>query len=161
MPVPDFVLALRTHVGHSPLWLPAVTAVVLRGDEVLLIQRSDSLAWTPVTGIVDPGEQPAVAAAREVAEETGVRVEIESLAWVNASGLTVHVNGDEVYYLDHLFRCRYLSGTAHVADEESVEVAWFPLKQLPPMDPVYQERIGCAVEGHPKTRFEHDMAEAT
>jgi 8-oxo-dGTP pyrophosphatase MutT (NUDIX family) len=102
MPVPEFVIALRRHVGHAPLWLPAVTAVVLRDDDVLLIRRSDTLAWTPITGILDPGEQPAVGAVREVAEETGVLVEVESLAWVRASGLSVHVNGDEAYYLDHL-----------------------------------------------------------
>ena len=39
---------------------------------MLLVKRSDNGAWTPVTGIVDPGEEPAVAAAREALEETGV-----------------------------------------------------------------------------------------
>ena len=58
MPTPDFVLALREKVGTALLWLPAVTAVVLRGQEVLLVRRADTGAWTPVTGIVDPGEQP-------------------------------------------------------------------------------------------------------
>lgn len=154
MPVPDFVLALRQHIGHHPLWLPAVTAVVVRDEEVLLVRRSDNQAWTPVTGIVDPGEQPAVSAAREVAEETGVRVEVERLAWVNATGLTVHTNGDEVYYLDHLFRCRYISGTAHVADDESIDVAWFTATDLPPMGLVYRERIACALGADSETRFE-------
>ena len=63
-PVPDFVVDIRRKIGHDPLWLPAVTAVVRRGDEVLLVERSDNGRWTPVTGIVDPGEEPAVAAAR-------------------------------------------------------------------------------------------------
>ena len=108
MTVPDYVLALRHHVGHAPLWLPGVTAVGLRDDEVLLVRRSDDLTWTPVTGIVDPGEQPAVAASREVTEESGVHVEVERLAWVNATSLVVHVNGDQAYYLDHLFRCSYV-----------------------------------------------------
>jgi len=154
MPVPDFVLALRKHIGHSPLWIPAVTAVVMRGDEILLVRRIDNLAWTPITGIVDPGEQPAVAAVREVAEETGVTVEARSLAWVNAGDLTVHANGDEVYYLDHLFRCRYVSGTAHVADDESVDVAWFSTTDLPTMSLVHQNRIACALEDQAETRFE-------
>ena len=155
MTVPDYVLALRTHIGHAPLWLPGVTAVVLRDDEVLLVQRSDDLTWTPVTGIVDPGEQPAVAASREVAEETGVHVEVERLAWVNATSLVVHVNGDQAYYLDHLFRCSYVSGEAHVADDEAVEVAWFPLAELPPMTTMFAERIRCAVDDSERTRFQH------
>ncbi|MGI8994293.1 MAG: NUDIX domain-containing protein, partial [Nocardioidaceae bacterium] len=113
-----------------------VTAVVLRGDDVLLIRRSDTLAWTPIMKILDPGEQPAAGAGREVAEETGVSVEVESLAWVRSTGLSVHMNGDEAYYLDHLFRCRYVSGTAHVTDDECVDVAWFPKADTPHMDAV-------------------------
>ncbi|CAN5152484.1 NUDIX domain-containing protein [soil metagenome] len=154
MPIPDFVTTLRRHIGHSPLWLPAVTAVVMREDDVLLVQRGDNLAWTPVTGIVDPGEQPAAAAAREVAEETGVVVEVETLAWVQATGLTVHANGDEVYYLDHLFRCRYLSGTAQVSDDENVDVAWVAVPDLPAMGALYLDRIACALQGRTATRFE-------
>lgn len=154
MPVPKYVLDLRQHIGHAPLWLPGVTAVVLRGDEVLLVQRSDNLAWTPITGIVDPGEQPAVAVVREVLEETGVQVRVERLAWVNSTPLVVHTNGDKAHYLDHLFRCSYLSGTAHVADDESVAVAWFPLRALPLMAPIYEERIRCAVDDTNRTRFQ-------
>ena len=69
---PDFVLALREKIGHDPLWLTGVTAVVLRDRQVLLVRRSDNGEWTPVTGIVDPGEQPAAAAVREVLEEANV-----------------------------------------------------------------------------------------
>jgi len=68
MPTPDFVLALREKIGTASLWLSGVTAVVVRGDEVLLVRRADTGAWTPVTGIIDPGEEPAVAAVREVEE---------------------------------------------------------------------------------------------
>ena len=71
MPIPDFILEIRALIGHRPLWLPGVTAVVRRGDELLLVQRSDNGAWTPVTGIPEPGEEPAAAALREVLEETG------------------------------------------------------------------------------------------
>ena len=74
MPIPDFVRDLRRHIGTAELWLPGVTAVVRRGDDVLLVQRSDTGEWAPVTGIVDPGEDPGVAARREVLEETGVAV---------------------------------------------------------------------------------------
>jgi 8-oxo-dGTP pyrophosphatase MutT (NUDIX family) len=56
MATPDFVLSLREAVGTAPLWLSGVTAVVTRGDDVLMVRRSDTGAWTPVTGIVDPGE---------------------------------------------------------------------------------------------------------
>ena len=92
MATPDFVLALREKVGHDELWLPGVTAVVLRGSEVLLVRRADSGAWTPVTGIVDPGEEPAVAAAREVLEEADVVARVESLSWVKVIDLVTAGN---------------------------------------------------------------------
>jgi 8-oxo-dGTP pyrophosphatase MutT (NUDIX family) len=69
VPFPTFVLRLRASIGHDPLWLPGVTAVVLHETDVLLVRRSDNGSWAPITGIVDPGEHPAHAAVREVLEE--------------------------------------------------------------------------------------------
>jgi 8-oxo-dGTP pyrophosphatase MutT (NUDIX family) len=124
MPIPDFIVELRAMVGHHPLWLPGVTAVVRRDAELLLVQRADTGAWTPVTGIPDPGEEPAVAAVREVREETGVVVRADRLASTAVHGPIRHVNGDVATYLDLTFACTRLSGEAHVADEESRAVAW-------------------------------------
>ncbi len=73
MPIPEFVVELRRHVGDAVLWLPAVTAVICRDDELLLVRRSDNGTWTPVTGIMDPGEEPAGCAVREAREETAWR----------------------------------------------------------------------------------------
>ncbi len=154
MAIPDFIVELRTQVGHTELWLPGVTAVVRRAGEILLVRRSDDGEWTPITGIVDPGEQPAVTARREVLEETGVTVEVERLVWVNATESVVHPNGDRARYLDHCFSCRYVEGDARVADDESVDVGWFSVEDLPPMRPAFRDRIACTVEGRPETRFE-------
>ncbi|WP_102159607.1 NUDIX hydrolase [Zhihengliuella halotolerans] len=157
MPVPDFILRLRERIGTDPLWLSGVTAVVLRGDgrdEVLLVRRSDNGAWTPVTGIVDPGEHPARTAVREAAEETGVEIEVEALAWVSVTDPVVHVNGDRAQYLDHTFRCRYVSGEPYPADDESTAAGWFRLDELPPMREIYLERIRTAVEHAGSTRLE-------
>jgi ADP-ribose pyrophosphatase YjhB (NUDIX family) len=152
VPVPEFILALRARIGHDLLWLPGVTAVVLNGPDVLLVRRSDNGRWAPVTGIVDPGELPAVAAVREVLEETGVHCTIESLAWVNVAAPVTHVNGDRAQYLDHTFRCHYVSGDPYPADDESVEARWCPITDLPDMKPVLRERIlvAAAHSGPPR-----------
>ena len=78
MPIPDFILELRELVGTRPLPLVGVTAVVIRDHQVLLGRRSDNGALTPVTGIVDPGEEPADAAVREALEEAGVVVRADA-----------------------------------------------------------------------------------
>ena len=113
--------------GDHPLWLPAVTAVVRRGDQVLLVRRSDNGHWTPITGIVDPGEEPAVSAAREALEETGTRIRVDRLVATGAHPEMVHANGDRAAYLDLTFACTWLEGEAHVADDESSDVRWFPV----------------------------------
>lgn len=152
-PVPDFVLAIREKVGHAPLWLPGVTAVVRRGDQVLLVKRADNGQWTPVTGIPDPGEEPAVAAAREALEETGVRIRVDRLASTAVHGEIVHDNGDRATYLDLTFACTWLEGEAHVADDESSDVRWWPLAGLPPMSDVMTARIDAAVADEREARF--------
>ncbi len=153
MPIPDFVLNLREKVGHDLLWLPGVTAVVLDGDHVLLVRRSDNGEWTPVTGIVDPGEHPSRTAAREVLEETGVSCTVEGLVWVNVTRPVVYDNGDRAQYLDHTFRCRYVDGDAHAADDESSEVGWFHLERLPVMEAEFEERIRAAVRHDGQVRW--------
>ncbi|WP_323097925.1 NUDIX domain-containing protein [Intrasporangium sp. YIM S08009] len=152
MPIPPYVAHLRTMIGTELMWMPGVTAVVLRDapgggeQEVLLVRRSDNGEWTPVTGIVDPGEDPHVTAAREVLEEACVVAEVERLVWVSVSGLVTHVNGDLAQYLDHTFRCRWVSGDPRPGDDESTDAGWFGLDALPEMRPVHRERIATALE---------------
>lgn len=96
MPTPNFILKIRDKIGHDPLFLPGVTAIVIKDvpegapitavPEVLLVKRSDNGEWTPVTGIVDPGEQPHAAAVREVKEETCVDVTVDALLGVGGCG---------------------------------------------------------------------------
>ena len=153
MPIPDFVVALRERIGTMSLWLPGVTAVVLRDGEVLLVKRADNGQWTPVTGIIDPGEEPAVAAVREVLEEACVVAAAERLVWVSAGPTIVHENGDRGQYLDHTFRCTWVSGEPAVGDDESVDVRWFPLEDLPEMTLRNSQRIAYAVVNRPEAHF--------
>ncbi|HWU45526.1 MAG TPA: NUDIX domain-containing protein [Humibacter sp.] len=157
MPTPDFILALREKIGTHPLWLSGVTAVVLRGEgddvELLCVRRADTGEWTPVTGIIDPGEQPAVAAEREVLEEASVVAVAERLASVGVSHAIEYANGDQAQYLDLTFRCRWVSGEPAVGDDENTDARWFPVAQLPPMDEGYASRIHAAVADEPHARF--------
>ena len=153
MPIPDFVVELRGLVGDTELWMPGITAVVRRGDEILLVQRADNHAWTPVTGILDPGEEPAVGAVREVLEETGVVARVDRLALVSTTPQIVYENGDRARYLDHAFACTYVSGEAHVGDDESVDVRWCRVEDLPPMSDRVRARIDAALSGEERARF--------
>lgn len=149
MPIPEFIVELREHIGHAPLWLPGVTAVVIRDAQVLLIQRADNHAWTPVTGIVEPGENPADCAVREVLEETGIHAVARRLAWVHVTRPIVHVNGDHAQYLDHVFRMEWVAGEPFAADDESLEARWFDLAEMPEISDGMRRRIEHAKDDKP------------
>ena len=159
MPTPEFVLRLREKIGHEELWLSGVTAVVLRGEgderEVLLVKRSDTGAWTAVTGIIDPGEPPAVAAEREVLEEADIVAVAERLARVHVDDHVVEYgNGDRSRFIDILFRCRYVSGEPYPADGENTEAAWFRLDGLPPMSELHRDRVLAGAADEVAARFQ-------
>ncbi len=153
MPIPEFIVEMRRMIGQHEMWLPGVTAVISRGDEVLLVRRADNGQWAPVTGIPDPGEEPAVAAAREALEETGVVVSVDRLASTSVMAGVVHANGDKASYLDLTFACTYVSGDAHVGDDESLEVRWFGRDDLPEMSPAMGQRIRDALSAEQAARF--------
>ena len=149
MPVPEFIVELRRHIGHAALWLPGVTAVVIRNRQVLLVKRADNQAWTPVTGIVEPGENPADSAAREVLEETGIRVVARRLAWVHVTRPIVHANGDHAQYLDHVFRMDWVAGEPFPADDESLDARWFDFAKVPHLSGDMRRRIELASSDSP------------
>ena len=141
MPVPSYVTALRAHVGHDLLLLPAASALVHDGaGRILLLRRSDNGRWSLPAGMIDPGEQPADAVLREIFEETGVRAQIERLAGA-ATHRVRYPNGDVCEYLDVWFRCRAVAGTPRADGEESAEVGWFAPDALPELDEWAKLRI--------------------
>jgi hypothetical protein len=44
---------------------------------------------------------------------------------------TTYPNGDVAQYLDLTFRCRHVTGEPRVNDDESLEVGWFGVQELP------------------------------
>lgn len=158
MPIPEFIVDLRTKVGTDLLWLTGITAVVVREldgiEEVLLVQRSDDLRWTPVNGIVDPGELPQRAAVREVFEEAGLVVEIERLVWVSVTGVVTYANGDRTQYLDHTFRCRWVEGDPVHDGDEVLSARWCRVDDLPELDTGNAERLAVALANLPECRLD-------
>ena len=152
VPIPEFIVELRKKVGHDRLWLTGVTAVLLDDQEqVLLTRRADSGRWALVSGILEPGEQPARAIIREITEETGVEAVVERLASVVSDPSFVLPNGDELQFLTLTFRCRYVSGDPRVMDDENLEVRWFGLDALPDLNDTTRQHLaaGLVAEGAP------------
>lgn len=150
MSTPDYILDLRRSIGHDLLFLPGVSAVVVRnqGDrpETLLVRRVDTGLWTLPSGIVEPGEQPAVSMLRELWEETRVEAVVERLALVSTLPEQIYPNGDRCQFISMTFRCRFCRGEAVVGDEESTAVGWFSPSELPTgLDHRHRRRIAAGL----------------
>ena len=153
MPTPDYIAAIRRVYGQGRLLLPGVSAVVIRDDlepgrvHLLLTRRSDTGRWSLPAGIVEPFEQPAASILRELLEETRITAEVERLALLRTDPDVVYPNGDRCQFVAMCFRCRYVSGEAQVGDEESTEVAWFAVDELPDeLSDIQQRRIHFALQ---------------
>ncbi|MGW1738173.1 NUDIX hydrolase [Nocardia sp. NPDC001965] len=151
MPTPDFISRIRATVGHHLLWLPGVSVVVFDdAGRVLLQRRADDGRWALISGIPDPGEQPAAAAVREVVEETGVDCVVERLVSVQSEAAMTYANGDICQFMNICFRARAVRGEARVNDDESLAVGWFAPDALPEgLSPDQSFRIGRARADEP------------
>jgi hypothetical protein len=69
------------------------------------------------------------------------------------SPATTFANGDQVQCLEITFRCRPVGGEARVNDDESLEVAWFPLSALPELRERTLILIDRATSGAPGADF--------
>jgi 8-oxo-dGTP pyrophosphatase MutT (NUDIX family) len=151
---PAFVADLRRRVGHDLLLLPGVCGLVFDGDGRLLLgRRADTGDWALIGGIVEPGEEVADAVVREVLEETSVLVRPERITGVDTVADVVYPNQDRVCFVVTTFWCTPLSGTPAVNDDESLEVAYFPLDALPPLRERQLRRIEDALRDDPRAAF--------
>ncbi len=110
----------------------AVLAVVLHGDQVLLVRRRnppDAGLWGYPGGHVEAGETALAAAARELAEETSVRADpLEYLA-----NLDIILRDADGRLEHHFFLvavlCRYRGGAPQAGDD-ATHAAWIPVAQV-------------------------------
>ena len=131
--------------------LVVAVAVVVQNDEgqVLLIQRSDNGLWALPGGAQDIGESVAQAAVREVEEETGIRVEVESISGVysDPKHVIAYDDGEVRQEFSLCLRGRPVSGLIR-RSSESTKVQWVRPSDLSafPMHPSMMKRVRHGIE---------------
>lgn len=75
--------SFRQETGCITPKLGTDAAVLDDGDKLLVLKRADNTGWCLPCGWVDPGESPAMAAVREVKEETDL--DVEALGYLSVS----------------------------------------------------------------------------
>jgi 8-oxo-dGTP diphosphatase len=132
MAISAYLKQLREKIGNDLLLIPSAGGVIFDDAGSVLLHRSrDDGNWYVPGGAIDPGEQPADAVVRELREETGLIVAPIRIAAVTTSPQFSYPNGHRVQYVSTIFLCRAVGGTLGVGDDESLELRYFALDELP------------------------------
>lgn len=133
--------------------VPSVTVAVRNDDgELLLIHKIDNDYWALPGGGHDPGESITETAVREVKEETGIDVKVESLVgtYTDPRHVMKYDDGEVRQQFSLCFKARMVGGVARKDDVETKAVEWIKPVDVPNL------RI------HPsmRLRIEHALDEA-
>jgi ADP-ribose pyrophosphatase YjhB (NUDIX family) len=122
-------MACERPIYENPI--PATCVVVINSDKrILLVRRSVEPKigeWCLPGGFLELGETPERGALRELAEETGLKGEIESLLGVRTTPSVLYQS-----ILMVAFSISEFQGQA-VAGDDADEAHWFSYKDLPPI----------------------------
>ncbi len=127
----------------------SVAGVVVRDDgRVLAIRRADNGTWEAPGGVLELDERPEDGAAREVLEETGIKVSVDKL-----TGVYKNVTRGIVALV---FRCHAVDGEERTSDE-STAVEWLtPAEVSERMSEVYAVRVLDALDASAPHVRTHD-----
>ena len=114
---------------HYPRIFPCIIVAVRKGEQLLLAQhnRHKGSMYTVIAGFVEVGETLEQCVAREVEEETGIKVSnikyFGSQPWAFPSSLMMGFIAD------------YAGGEIRIDRTELVDAQWFDFNQLPEVAP--------------------------
>lgn len=130
----SYVGQLRALAGDRTLMFIGARAVLLDpAGHLLLIQRSDNGHWAMPAGAMELGESIADCAAREVWEETGLRVRaVTAFALHTGPDYTItNMYGDTYQLFTVAFRVDAWDGDLVTVTDETTDAAFFPVDALP------------------------------
>ena len=131
-----YIMNLRKYVGHEPLiGLGATTLVFNDKKELLLNLRTDTNTWGIPGGSMELYETIEETAVRELKEEAGISADELELVTI-LSGKEYYFeypNGDKMCTVIVLFKVLNYTGDIKVADNESKQLRFFSLDNLPNM----------------------------
>ena len=130
----DYIKEIRSAIGHKPIILCACGCLIFdKQGRVLLQRRKDDNLWGNPGGCMEVGETSIDTVKREILEEVGVEVSNLELFNVYSGADQHHIysNGDEVYFVNIIYKTSDFTGEVTVADDESLDMKFFDINDLP------------------------------
>lgn len=127
-----YIQWIRNKLGHDLIFLNFAGAIVTNElDEILLQKRRDSNLWGFPGGTMELGESGSETAIREVYEECGIKIKIESLIGIYTKYFDEYSNGDKAQTITLFFHASFNEGELISENEESKEVKFFRMDSIP------------------------------
>lgn len=123
----------RTRIDRHQMTIAAFTVIQNGDNEVLLVHRRDIDCWDLPGGGAVHTETPREAAVREVREECGIDISIDSL-----TGIYCKQQSSETVFV---YRCSVIGGTFTGSDEAD-DHRYFSMDHLPSsLSPNHAQRV--------------------
>ncbi len=131
-----------------------VAVVLIEGDKILLVQhrKGDQRYWLLPGGGLDFGESIHACARREIAEETGLQIDVVQFLYLSES-----IAPDASRHILNIYVLgRVLGGTINVPENDIIgEVTWIDMSRLPEIT-LYPAIAPELLTSH-QTNFNHEM----
>ncbi len=128
----DYIHELRELIGNRKIILNCAGALIIRDGKILFQRRTDNGRWGLIGGLLEMNETYEQAALREIREETGLEVRLESFLGIFHNHHMVWSNGDAAHVLSAMYTASIVRGEPRI-DEESYELRFFGRDELPPL----------------------------
>jgi len=130
----DYINWLRNKVGHEKVILVFAGGCLFNDEgKVLLQKRGDSGIWGFPGGAIELGETPEETAVRELKEETGLDVEVESLIGIYTDSDIKYPSGDEAHSICIVYKLKAIGGELKCDNLETIGLKYFAIDELPEM----------------------------
>ena len=152
---------MSLYIGAMDIRVAAYGVIIKDGD-ILLAHWNEGgrSGWTLPGGGIDPGEDPADAAVREILEETGYTAELDELLGIHSYVVPAEQRLDPstvvpLQALRILYRAHVTGGElTDEVDGSTDTAAWHPLASLTELDTVGLVTVALDMLEDPQTRAE-------
>ncbi|MBQ3374632.1 MAG: NUDIX domain-containing protein [Oscillospiraceae bacterium] len=126
----DYIHELRKEIGPRKIILNCAGALIVKDDKILFQRRTDNGKWGLIGGLLEMNETYEEAALREIREETGLEVRLDSFLGIFHNHNMVWSNGDAAHVISAFYTASIITGTPRI-DEESYELQFFGRDEMP------------------------------